>query len=770
MNQSMTLNGKWKLYYGLEEGEMPAVLADVKARNWPAIEASVPGNVELDLVRAGVEDDPYIGLNLYQFSKYEYFQWWFEREFQLQDDFQGKDIVIKLHGLDTFGTIWVNDALAGTTDNMMIEHECDITRYVRFGETNHIAIRIESAMNKIRDKEFPVNLCMSERHDELVWLRKPAHSFGWDIAPRLLSAGIWRDIEIIAQEKTRLTDVYYATQQLHGNSAQMAVRYRFTTDKTYLNDFSIRIKGVSGEHSFEHEANTKFVSDGFSFDVPNPKLWWPKGYGDANLYEVTFVLLYKGQPIDSRTENIGIRVLELKTAFEPGDAGEFQIIANGIPIFAKGTNWVPLDALHSRDKERLQQAHDLLTDLGCNIVRCWGGNVYEDHEFFELCDRRGMMVWQDFAMACAIYPQNEEFADMIRKEAVSIVKKMRNHPSILLWAGDNEIDQLYYHKGYVLPHSRYNRISRDVLPNVVGSHDPFRNYLHSSPYIPDHIIGDLNVPEQHNWGPRDYFKGDFYKHTTAHFISEIGYHGCPAASSIKKFISPDQLWPYQNNDEWDTHNTEYIPFEKRYYNRNELMANQVEILFGHVPGTLEEFALASQISQAEAKKFFVEMVRLRKWRRTGVIWWNALDCWPQFSDAVVDYYFNKKLAYHYLRRVQAPVCLMMSEIENWHHRVILGNDSLETGLVSYHVEDGDTGEILLQGQVMMKANENVEVGSIRTMEGKKRLYLLKWKYNSIECANHYISGLVPFDLNQYKKWLTIIEALPEAFSSEKCYS
>lgn len=765
-----SLNGAWQLYYRRESKDMPATLDEVKRQGWPGIEAVVPGNVELDLVRAGIEQDPFVGTHLYDFRKYEYYQWWFERSFELPSfDAGGKQLVLRFHGLDTFGTIWVNGREAGRTDNMLIAHELDITAYALPGQTNHIAVRIASPLNAVRDKPYPAQVYGSEHGDELVWLRKPPSAFGWDIAPRLVSAGMWRDVELELRDVCRITEAYYATQWVRNDVAQLVVRYRFAAEADDLDGFSVRLTGRCGAFTLDKEAKCKFVSDGFTVQVPSPRLWWPRGYGDAALYEVTLELLRDGQVVDRRSERIGIRTVELETKYAEGDAGEFRFKVNGVPVQVKGTNWVPLDALHSRDRDRLAGAHALLTDLHCNMARCWGGNVYEDHAFFELCDEAGVMVWQDFALACAAYPQNDEFADMLEREASSVVVKLRNHPSIVVWAGDNEIDQMYSHWGYTLPHARLNRLNREVLPRTVGSHDPYRHYIPSSPYIPEHMSGDLTVPEQHNWGPRDYYKGDFYKHTTAHFISEIGYHGCPAVSSIKRFISPERLWPYANNDEWDTHNTENIRRGRRGYNRNELMGDQVKILFGEVPAALDRFALASQISQAEAKKFFIEMVRLKKWRRTGVIWWNLLDAWPQFSDAVVDYYFTKKLAYHYIKRVQRPVCLMMGELERWHHPVVLANDSRRPATVTYRVEDGETGETLLAGTAFCEAGGNVQVGAIKAWEGAQKLYLLHWDDAGEQGANHYISGYVPFELARYERWLSKIAALPEPFASEACY-
>ncbi len=377
------------------------------------------------------------------------------------------------------------------------------------------------------------------------------------------------------------------------------------------------------------------------------------------------------------------------------------------------------------------------------------------------------MVWQDFSFACGSYPQDETFLGEVADEASRVIRALRNHPSLLLWAGDNEIDQIFRHVGYREIHARTNRISREVLPRAVRDHDPFRPYIESSPCIPYHMDDDLSVPEQHNWGPRDYFKGEFYGRTSAHFISEIGYHGCPVVSSLRNYISKDKLWPMPN-DEWDTHNTEYIVGERREYNRNLLMRNQVQALFGSVPESLEEFALASQISQAEAKKFFIEMVRARKWRRTGVIWWNLLDGWPQISDAVVDYYFTKKIAYHYIKRSQVPVCLIMREPENWRYTCIVDNNTRLDQPVEWRIEDGDTGALQAEGRTVARANENTFVAELPMVPGTQELFIMRWTLGGGQFANHYAAGYVPFDLSSYKKRLPIIESLPPAFRANDC--
>src|SRR5439155_26535148 len=276
---------------------------------------------------------------------------------------------------------------------------------------------------------------------------------------------------------------------------------------------------------------------------------------------------------------------------------------NGERLFVLGTNWVPLDAYHSRDRDRIGPALDLVEDLGCNMIRCWGGNVYEDDRFYERCDRAGILVWQDFTMACAIYPQDGEFRRRLETEVRQVVRRLRQHPSIALWVGDNECDQKYM-SGHRRRDPNDNGLTREVIPGVLRDEDPSRAYLPSSPYA-DAVAfaaGEAYLPENHLWR-RDFYKDTFYTASLCHFASEIGYHGCPSPDTLRKFLSPDKVWPFSDNEEWLLHSTSPIPGVDIHDYRVDLMARQVRTLFGSVPESLDDFAFASQSSQAEALKF-----------------------------------------------------------------------------------------------------------------------------------------------------------------------
>jgi len=428
---------------------------------------------------------------------------------------------------------------------------------------------------------------------------------------------------------------------------------------------------------------------------------------------------------------------------------------NGEKIFAKGTNWVPADAFHSRDKERIPLILEMASDLNCNIIRCWGGNLYEDDIFYDICDREGILIWQDFAMACAIYPQDMDFQSRLSKEASSTIKRLRQHPCLALWAGDNECDQAYSWFGFDT-NPNTNVLTRGVLPEAVRQHDPFRSYLPSSPYVDptSYGKGDDYLPENHLWGIRDYFKSDYYAKFTCLFASEMGYHGCPSPESIEKFISTDNIWPY-DNEEWLLHSTSPLPeIDKRYNFRVELMANQIKVLFGTIPDNLKDFSHASQISQGEAKKFFIELFRSDENTRTGIIWWNLMDGWPQFSDAIVDYYFNKKLAYKYIKRSQRDILLTFREPKNGFIELVAVNDIEKVSPLDFTVKDAHSGVTVLSGQIPFIKDSVTSLDTVEYISSEQKMYLINWTDCFGNGSNHYLAGTPPFDFDWYKNCIS----------------
>ena len=730
--------------------------------SWKTIPAQVPGNVIGDLVRAGIVPDPYVGTNSALLRPYEFVNWEYRSTFAAPELAEGDRLELVFGGIDTVAEILVNGISAGHAANMVISHSFDVTGLVRPGEENEVTVRIRSSINEARKFHRPPAAVASAYNFEGLYLRRPMHTYGWDIAPRLVGAGLWRDVSLEVLGMERWTSLYLFTAKVSPERAELVLDWSFESPAETLENLEAHLTMRCGSSVLERRFPLRFVTGVLEFEFPHPRLWNPLGCGEQNLYAVELELLHHGKTVDVRTWETGIRTVHLERSETLEDGtGRFEFLVNNRRIFIKGSNWVPSDALHGENPERTEKALELFRDLGCNMVRCWGGNLYEDDHFFSLCDRFGLLVWQDFMFACEVPPHDAAFCETVRQEAEAVVTRLRNHPSLALWCGDNECDELFFYRnstGRLSP--SFNRISREILPDAVGTYDPARDYLPSSPYLSDSLWRAhcrYGSPEQHLWGPRDNWKSSFYKDNTAVFASEIGYHGMPNLESIRKFIPEASLNGRVCNPDWLCHAAQPFNDPKGpYAYRIRLMEEQVAGCFGRVPEDLETFIACSQIVQAEALKFFIENFRMRKWRKTGLIWWNVLDCWPQFSDAVVDYYFSRKLAYWYIRTAQRPLSLMFGEPDAWCIRLYAVNDLASPQAGDYRVSDILTGEELCRGSFEIAPDAAEELTSLRICQSCRRMLLIEWSVDGHLSFNHYYQGPVPYDFEQYSAGLAIL--------------
>jgi beta-mannosidase len=748
------LNGVWSFSYTLDPPSgfisNTAMLHDA---GLPEYKATVPGNFELDLQANGIIGDPFFGMNPAALRTYEQAHVWYWRRFTAEER-PDCDAMLRLEGVDCYAIIFLNGKLFGQCRNMLIEHEFNVGR--RLQSENELFIHIHPAVKIARRRDYPPSLLALASNYDSLYVRKAPHMYGWDIMPRILSAGIWRPVRLMWLPKARLNRVWLETLGISSDRREARLKLHYRANTGAEGGYEIRIEGRCSGSVFSAGAKLLFEAGSMGFTMRDPALWWPRGRGPASLYDIRVSLLKDGAEVDRMTFTHGIRTVELDrtSVTDEKGSGEFCFRINGEKVFVLGTNWVPVDAFHSRDAERIPPILDMAEEIGCNMIRCWGGNVYENDLFYEICDRKGIMVWQDFAMACAVYPQDADFQRALEREARQVIRRLRQHACLVLWAGDNECDMAHAWGGRPRDPNT-NVLTREALPRALREEDASRPYLPSSPYMDEtaYRAGERYLPENHLWGPRDYYKSKFYVESLCHFASEMGYHGCPSPESLRRFLSPEKLWPYADNEEWLLHATSPIPGVDLYDYRVELMANQVRVLFGEVPDNLEEFAFASQASQAEAVKFFIEMFRAAKWRRTGILWWNLMDGWPQFSDAVVDYYFGRKLAYGFIRRAQAPLLVMLREPQDGAQEIIACNDTRQNLDLLWSVTDMETGAAIASGQSSAAADSVTPLGGIPFDASAQRFYVLEWQSAPGAGRSHYLAGLPPFPLAAYRKWL-----------------
>lgn len=734
--KTISLNGTWELR-GRREGteETPLLLS-----------ATVPGCVQLDLAEAGyLPRDLYMGENIRKTEAYEEHEWWYERRFEAPAE--RENVFLVFEGVDCLAEYYLNGERIGESDNMLIPHEFSVGRYLCEGE-NTLTVHLRSVIRQARECDYTVKVLSgtSVTHESLT-VRRARHTYGWDIMPRAVTAGLWRGVRLEVRDRLYFSQLFFHTPR-------SGTVYFSLAGAVHEKEIELELEGGCGESRFCVRKPIAFPHGYFHFSIPNPKRWFPYGYGEPNVYDGVARLYIGGERVHEEAFSFGIREVVLDRADSlPGKEGHFRFLINGVEVMCRGSNWVPMDAFHSRDAGRYERALALVKDSGCNILRCWGGNVYEDHAFFDFCDRNGVMVWQDFSMACAHYPEDEDFCRRLREEAVTVIRRLRNHPSIILWAGDNECDSVTQR----LRDPNTNSLTRCLLPKVVEENDPSRAFLPSSPYISREVyaaggrsqVHGTSIVEDHLWGPRDYFKSDYYKNNGAAFVSETGYHGCPALSSIRKFITPERVWPYQDNPEWVLHSSDQRGNDFRVM----LMEKQVRQLFGEVPSDPETYILASQISQAEAKKYFIERIRVKRPRTTGIIWWNLIDGWPQMSDAVVDYYYQKKLAYFYIKRSQALFTVAAGEMQNWGLPIYACNDTLSAKNGRLTVTDAESGEVLYEGDFTAAANTSTGLTRLPIYYSEQRILLFTWEIDGERGWNHFMCGYPPFSLARYRRFL-----------------
>lgn len=763
----MSLNGEWELYYWKQPAEAVRSPKAMKRMKPERIAATVPGNVELDLLKAGLIKDPMVGNNVNDLRPWEGFQWCYSREFTAPKPETGQRLMLWFGGIDCLADVWVNGKPVGTAENMMIEHTFDVTDVVKPGKKNRVEVILRSAVIAGQEKLLGPFSISGYPAPEGVYTRKAAHGFGWDILPRLVSAGLWRNVELRVQQPVRLRDVHYMTYFADANTRRAAMYVETQVAMPFEQFGRVKARYTLSRNGKEVYTATEPVmmpAMRRTIEIENADLWWPRGYGEAALYDAKLELVDEaGTVLAEDTRRIGLRTvkLDLTDVNLPEKPGKFNFMVNGEHIFIHGTNWVPIDALHSRDAAQVEDVLEMAVDMNCNMIRCWGGNVYEDHKFFEICDAEGILVWQDFAMGCTFYPQRPDFQESIRREVTSVVTKLRNHPCIALWSGNNEDDiSLGWSLWAFRIDPNRDEITRRTIPSVIYEFDPTRPYLPSSPYISqaiyDHGGGEHLWPENHLWGPRGYYKDAFYTQAACTFVSEIGYHGCPNEESLRRMMTPECVYPWEKghewNEEWLTKSVRRFPEEGKTFARNNLMLNQIRLLFGQVPGELKDFIFASQSVQAEAMKFFVEMWRGNKPQKSGIIWWNLRDGWPVISDAVVDYYGSKKMAYHFIRNVQHNVCAMILDAKDGRHPLMAVNDTRQPAEGRVKVTDLASGEVLHEGAYSIAANGETQVAALPERSGQG-LFLIEYSVGDKQFKNHYLYGKPPYDLAQYKGWL-----------------
>ena len=777
---ALSLNGVWQLdYFPQPDAGAVRTLPLPTGLAVKSVAATVPGNCELDLVRAGVLPEPEKGLNARAFRPYEGCQWLYTKSFEKPAIPKGGRALLVFEGVDTLADYFLNGEKIGETENMFIAHRFDVTAKLR-EETNVVQVLLRSVLLDSKTKTLGELGYTMAGGAEGEPYRKAGHMGGWDIFPRLFVSGLWRGVRLETQGAVRIDQTSWIVKSIDRKAqrADLVGSCRIDMPFAALDKAEVSVSlSREGKTAAQQTFPAQHFQQSFKLTVRDAAFWWPRGMGEPALYDAKIeVRAADGRILAAHTERIGLRTIELERddVYGAERPGRFLFKVNGEPLYVRGSNWVPLDALHGRDGDRLLPTLEMFKDLNCNMIRVWGGGVYESDEFFDWCDENGMLVWQDFMTGCSMFPFDPDYQRQTRDEAIQVVLRLRNHPSLALWAGNNENDgaprwRLGQSKA-IRWDPTHDITSRVTLPTVVREFDVTRPYLPSSPYFsPDVVAGKAKPSEDHLWGPRAYYKVDFYTNSPCWFASEMGYHGCPNRDSLEQMMTKDCVYPwtkitgtdpwkdYHWNEEWQFKASD--PWLCGFGNqRNSLMTNQLKIMFGGVPTDLDKFIEQSQFVQAEAVKTFCELFRSRKFTRAnGLIWWNMRDGWPQISDAVVDYYGGKKRAYFALRNAQRDTIVCLTDDRTaW-----AVNDTLRPVKGNAVFTDAATGKVLFEAAFYIPPNGKVALGKV-PFKGRG-LVKIAATIDGEPYENHFLHGEPPFDWNAVKSWF----AKPSSTESAK---
>ena len=767
---SVSLNGEWRLDYFPQPDDGALRELPIKVP-METVQATVPGNCELDLVNAGVLPPPELGMNVLKLRPYEGYQWLYTKVFPKPCMKPGQRAMLTFEGIDTLADIFLNGTKIGETSNMLIPHSFNVTGKLKDGE-NTVQVLIRSVMCEAQYMTIgELGYSMGDSLADAEPFRKAGHMGGWDIFPRAFVSGLWRDVSIEVQDPVRIDQTAWIVRSLDVPRKRADLMVTCRVQMPFRNIGKANIKYTvsrNGKVSAEFVNRLETYQNIARFQVPDASPWWPRGMGDATLYDATIEITGDdGEVWASHTEKIGFRTVKLERddVYGPDRPGQFLFRINGEPCYVRGSNWVPLDAFHCRDGKFMKPTLEMFADLNCNMVRVWGGGVYEPDEFFDFCDANGLMVWQDFMTGCSAFPQSDEYAKATEIEVRTIVLKYRNRASLVLWSGNNENDEAFKWKlGPLARDPNKDRSSRFTIPNVLYEFDVTRPYLPSSPYeSPDVIAGKAQPSEKHLWGMREYYKVPYYTNSPCWFASEMGYHGMPSRALLEKVMSKDAVYPWKGtpakfeknhlklewNDEWLLRASN--PLMRRnnsLVRRNNLMTNQIRIMFGGVDTDLDTFIAQSQTIQAEAMKTFCELFRSRKFTRfNGLVWWNVRDGWPQLSDAVVDYYGGKKPAYYALRSVQQDQLVMLRD----DHSAWAVNDTLRPVKGHATYRDKVSGKVLLDLDYEVAANSKAHLGTV-PFSGQG-LIEIEYRVDGKAYRNHFLYGEPPFKWEEVKEWM-----------------
>jgi|UniRef100_UPI0040475F07 beta-mannosidase len=619
--------------------------------------ANVPGDIHQDLMRHGLIDNPHLGLNEFRIQWIGRSKWKYKCEFEVSRIWDFNDLVFQ--GIDTIAEVYLNGQWILSARDMHLRYSFEATKHLQVG-TNLLEVVFDSQEDWAEERQSKNGELPNAYSDPTNQIRKMASNYGWDWGPTLVTVGLWKPVEL--QQYSSKFQELRVLPTVESGQARLLVSGQIAGNQ---DDLGIRIS-VSGEEIFEQKISSKFST---SIPVTNVNLWWPKGYGEQNLYDVTIDLISEEKnSLNSEHRKLGFRKVEVVS--EPDQLGRnFEIRVNEKRIWVRGANWIPAHtsiSLVSKQlyEDRIRDA----TEANMNLLRVWGGGIFENDLFYEICDREGVLVWQDCLFACASYPEADEDLELIGKEIHQATERLAHHPSLAVWNGSNENIWGYFDWGWQekLNGRAWGKgIYLDLIPSLLEKLDPTRPYQPSSPYSQTMEVhpNDPNHGTAHMWEPwnrQDYLT---YLDSVPRFATEYGYQSPASYSTMLRAIGEDQLW--EDSPGMRAH--------QKAMDGKAKLRRSVDIRFQE-PGNFLEWHFLTQLEQARALTTAISHLRSHHSISSGSVIWQLNDCWPVSSWALVDFEGQRKPAWHAVRKQYGDVFASFQG-EGPDLRLVVVNDS-----------------------------------------------------------------------------------------------
>ncbi len=680
---------------------------EVNKMKW--YDASVPGVVHTDLLENKLIEDPFFRDNEKNLQWIGKTDWEYQMTFQISAEIlKRENLEILFEGLDTYASVYLNEKEILNADNMFRRWRVDIKDTAKLGE-NILRIKFRSPINEILpimaklDYQLPASNDQGEKTSP--YTRKAPYQYGWDWGPRFVTSGIWKPVSLQGWDDARIENLNMKQNKLSKENAELSavVEVIASTDV----EAEIEIENITDKKS----AVTKKIKlkkgvnkVPLDFEIKNPRLWYPVGLGEQALYNFSAKLKLENNTVDERSDRTGLRTLVLRQT--PDDNGKsFTFVINGIPVFGKGGNWIPADSFPTRvTKEKYKQLLTSVRDANMNMIRVWGGGIYENDYYYDLADEMGILVWQDFMFACSMYPGDDEFLENVRQEAIDNIKRLRNHPSIVLWCGNNEVETAWNHWGWKqrLPNhiwEDYLKLFVRLLPEVVEEYDPETPYWSSSPSSNFEDDSDSQkVGDVHYWGVwHASLPFSDYEKQFPRFMSEYGFQSFPEIETVKTYTTEADRKSIE---------TPVMLAHQRHPRGNQLIKEYMLREYKE-PKNFESFLYVSQVLQAEGIKTGTEHFRRIMPQNMGALYWQVNDCWTVASWSGMDYFGRWKAMQYYAKRFFAP--LMVSP-----H---VAGGFMDLYVVSDYPEAKNADLVVtlmsLDGKELMTKTENINVEPIK---------------------------------------------------------